>query len=93
MLDHADWADDTLYTLQTLKGNVSLFTRYLLDRINQDIMRAGHAPEKSSGDSLRCGSYSFVVETRVHYPTDINLLCGALRKASRPEPGGPRTPA
>jgi hypothetical protein len=49
MLGHADWADDTLYTLQTLKDNVSLFARYLLDRINQDIMRAGHAPGKKSG--------------------------------------------
>ena len=82
MLGHADWADDTTYTLQTLKDNVRLFTPELLDRINQEVVGAGHALVKKSPDeslAVRCDS--FVVETHVHYPTDINLLYDAVRKA------------
>jgi transposase, IS5 family len=82
MLGHADWADDTTYNLQTLKDNVSLFTPELLERINQAVVHAGHALVKKSPDAslaVRCDS--FVVETHVHYPTDINLLYDAVRKA------------
>lgn len=82
MIGHADWADDTTYSLQTLKDNLSLFTPELLDRINQAVVDAGHALVKTNPDeplAIRCDS--FVVETHVHYPTDINLLYDAARKA------------
>ena len=42
MLGHGDWADDTRYHLQTLKNNLRLFTPELLDRINQEVVSAGH---------------------------------------------------
>jgi hypothetical protein len=42
MLGHGDWADDTQYNLQTLKDNLRLFTPELLDRINQEVVSAGH---------------------------------------------------
>ncbi|MFB1490861.1 MAG: hypothetical protein AADX99_27720, partial [Thiocapsa sp. C4-3m] len=42
MLGHADWADDTTDSLQTLKDNLSLFTPELLDRVNQAVVDAGH---------------------------------------------------
>ncbi len=42
MLGHSDWADDTQYNLQTLKDNLRLFTPELLDRINQEVLSAGH---------------------------------------------------
>jgi hypothetical protein len=42
MLGHNDWTDKTSYELQTIKDNVRLFTPELLDRINQEIVRAGH---------------------------------------------------
>lgn len=81
MLGHGDWSDTTQYKLQTLKDNLRLFTPEILDRINQEVVGAGHLLVKKSpeeGLAVRCDS--FVVETHVHYPTDINLLWDAMRK-------------
>ena len=67
--------------LQTLKDNLRLFTPEILDRINGVIVRAGHRVLKKKpeeGVVGRCDS--FVVETDVHFPTDINLLLDAIRK-------------
>jgi hypothetical protein len=81
MLGHSDWMDETYYELQTLKDNISLFTPEILDRINQVVIHAGHQTLKKKPDenlAARCDS--FVVETDVHFPTDINLLWDAIRK-------------
>jgi hypothetical protein len=43
MLGHGAWGDDAQYNLQTLKDNLRLFTPELLDRINQEVVSAGHA--------------------------------------------------
>ena len=81
MLGHSDWADDTRWSVQTLKDNLRLFTPEVLDQINQVVVDAGHAlVKKSPEDALAVRADSFVVETDVHFPTDINLLCDALRK-------------
>jgi transposase, IS5 family len=80
MLGHAQF-DDYQYHYQTLKDNVSLFTPQLLDKINQMVVDAGHVLlKKKENEALRGRCDSFVVETKVHYPTDINLLYDALRK-------------
>ena len=42
MLGHGDWTDQTQYKLQTLKDNLRLFTPELLDRINLEVVEAGH---------------------------------------------------
>lgn len=42
MLGHGDWSDKTEYKLQTLKDNLRLFTPEILDRINQEVVKAGH---------------------------------------------------
>ncbi len=83
MLGHGGWAENTdaPYHLQTIKDNLSLFTPEILDRINQEVVQAGHVLLKKRPDeglAARCDS--FVVETQVHYPTDINLLLDAVRK-------------
>ena len=82
MLGHGDWSDKTEYKAQTLKDNLRLFTPELLDRINRAVVDAGHVLVKKrapqEGLAARCDS--FVVETHVHYPTDINLLWDAIRK-------------
>ena len=81
MLGHGDWTDKAQYKLQTLKDNLRLFTPELLDRINQEVVGAGHVlVKKSSPEGLAARCDSFVVETHVHYPTDINLLWDAIRK-------------
>ena len=45
MLGHSGWADgeDDRYGLQTIKDNLRLFTPEILERINQEVVRAGHA--------------------------------------------------
>jgi transposase, IS5 family len=81
MLGHSGWCDETEYTLDTIKNNIRLFTPEILDRINQQVIAAGHRLVKKSADeglATRCDS--FVVETDVHYPTDTNLLLDAVRR-------------
>ncbi len=81
MLRCSDWDEPKHFHLQTIKDNLRLFTPDVLERINQVVVNAGHTLVKKSlldGLEVRCDS--FVVETDVHYPTDINLLYDAVRK-------------
>jgi hypothetical protein len=81
MLGHGIFDDKWHYEMQTIKDNVSLLTPNLLDEINQVIVKAGHILlKKKENDPLRGRCDSFVVETNVHFPTDINLLFDAMRK-------------
>jgi hypothetical protein len=80
VLGIAEW-DEKIFSLQTLKDNLALFTPEILARINQAVVEAGYAllgkknsPAPAAG---RCDS--FVVETDVHFPTDVNLLYDAMR--------------
>ncbi len=80
MLGHCAVSDSS-YHFQTLKDNVGLLTPALLDEINQLVVQLGHGlVKKKAGQALRGRCDSFVVETHVHYPTDINLLLDAMRK-------------
>ncbi len=80
MLGHGIKDKDHEYKLQTLKDNVHLLTPELLDKINQIVVLEGHNLVKKKEEELKCRCDSFVVETNVHYPTDINLLFDAIRK-------------
>lgn len=83
MLGHGLF-DNRYYALQTLKDNIHLFTPDILDEINQLVVHAGHQVLGLSEHDVFHGSCdSFVVETDVHYPTDINLLWDAARKVIR----------
>jgi IS5 family transposase len=80
MLGHGTF-DDYCYALQTLKDNVSLVTPEVLDKISQVVVKAGHTlVGKKEGENLKGKCDSVVVETDVHYPTDINLLFDAIAK-------------
>ena len=82
MLGHADRFDEYSYNLQTIKDNVKLLTPELLNEVNLAIVECGHALlKKKETEVLRGRCDSFVFETNVHYPTDINLLFDAVRKA------------
>jgi len=81
MLGHGILEKDYQYALQTLKDNVSLITTDVLDKINQVVVKAGHkVVGKKKEEDLKGRCDSFVVETDVRYPTDINLLFAAIRK-------------
>lgn len=88
MLGHSV-CNDNLYTPQTLKDNISQLTPALLDKVNQLIIKSGHAlidaktGKKKAVPTMpplhgRCDS--FVVKTNAHFPTDISLLYDAVRK-------------
>lgn len=69
------------YAVQTLRDNVSLFTEELLGEINAIVVGAGHnLVKKKDSEAIKARMDSFVVESNVHYPTDINLLYDAMRK-------------
>jgi transposase, IS5 family len=80
MLGHGFVDDDKQYQIQTLKDNLRLFTPEILDRINQEVVRAGHRLLKKNSVDLSGRCDSFVVKTDVHFPTDISLLFDAIRK-------------
>ena len=80
MMGHSEY-DKKYYHLQTIIDNVCLFKPELLEKISQVVVEAGHDLLKVNGDEAlhgRCDS--FVVETDVHFPTDINVLWDAMRK-------------
>ncbi|MDM8538965.1 ISNCY family transposase [Desulfobacterales bacterium HSG17] len=79
-LGHTIYDFDQRYALQTIKDNVSLLTPQHLDRINQVVVTTGHKLIGHADQPLKGRCDSFVVETDVHYPTDINLLWDAIRK-------------
>ena len=82
MLGHSSFLDDHEYKLQTLRDNVVLLNPTILNKINEIVVQSGHAVVKKKEDEkLRGRCDSFVLETDVHYPTDINLLFDAMRKA------------
>jgi len=81
MLGHSLYDEGKEYAYQTLVDNVGLLTPELLDKLNQLIVEGGHALIKKGDAALRGRCDSFVVETNVHFPTDISLLWDAMRKA------------
>ena len=81
MLGHGIDEEEKRYPLQTLKDNVALLTPEVLDRINHVVVQSGHnLVRKKKDEVLRGRCDSVVVETNVHFPTDINLLYDATRK-------------
>ncbi len=82
MIGHGGFDDEYEYSLQTLKDNVQLLTPEILDEINLAVVSAGHRlVKKKDGDTLSGRCDSFVVETNVHFPSDVGLLFDALRKS------------
>lgn len=83
MLGHGMLDFSTQYARQTLNDNLRWFTPDILDRINKIVVNTGHecllgiSPDEAP---LHARCDSFVVETDVHFPTDINLLWDAARK-------------
>ena len=79
-LGHGDFDDKTRYEYQTVVDNVSLLTPELLSAVGRLVVESGHkVAKKKPGEPLRGRCDSFVVETDVHYPTDVSLLWDATR--------------
>jgi len=97
MLGHGVFDFDKRYPRQTLCDNVRWFRPEILDRINRIVVDEGHEQIGiRTDDKLHSRCDTFVVETDVHFPTDINLFWDAIRKVlelgrqiaeGRPVPG------
>jgi len=80
MLGHDENDFQKKYPVQTIADNVTLLTPEIMDRINQAVCNYGHKLVGKKAEELRGNCDSFVVETDVHFPTDINLLFDAMVK-------------
>jgi IS5 family transposase len=81
MLGHGLLDMDARYPRQTLCDNIRWFTPEVLAKINKIVVEEGlRVLEVSADTPLTARCDSFVVETDVHFPTDINLLWDAIRK-------------
>ena len=71
------------YPLQTLKDNIALLDEATLKQISEVVVKAGHQLKKNEGEQsieLRLKTDTYVVESKIHFPTDINLLWDSARK-------------
>ncbi len=77
-------AEEKMFGHQTLRDNVALLDDELLQQINARIAAAGREVfAKKAGAPLAALEVkvdSYVLETDVHFPTDLNLLWDAGRK-------------
>lgn len=71
---------------KTLSENVCHVDQELLHEINALVVQAGRAvfkkKEKGPAEPIRAKADSYVLETNVHFPTDLNLLWDAQRKCA-----------
>jgi len=72
---------DKRYPLQTIKDNVSLIDEDLINEINEIVVKTGHSLKKKEEEELEIKIDSYVFESNVHFPTDINLLWDSARKS------------
>lgn len=68
------------YSLTSLKENISKIDDELLEEINDIVVESGHQIKKKDGEKLRVKIDSYVLESTVHFPTDITLLLDSGRK-------------
>jgi hypothetical protein len=67
------------YSLQSIKDNIGLLDEQTINQINTVVIKAGHSIKKKE-EALRVKVDTYVLETNVHFPTDINLLWDSCRK-------------
>jgi len=70
------------FNYQTILDNVSLLDEALLEQVNEIVVQAGRQllKKKEKEEPLRLKSDSYVLETNIHFPTDLNLLYDSVRK-------------
>lgn len=74
--------DDKIeFPYQSILDNVQLIDEELLQQVNLLVVEAGHSLlKKKEHEELKLKTDSYVLETNVHFPTDLNLLYDSLRK-------------
>jgi len=64
----------------TIKDNVNLLNAETIEKINEIVVKAGHKMLKKKDEKLEVKADTYVLETNVHFPTDISLLWDSSRK-------------
>lgn len=74
--------EEAEFAYQTIVDNVSLIDDQLMFQINKLVIEHGHnlLKKKDEPISLELKTDSYVLETNIHFPTDLNLLYDSLRK-------------
>ena len=73
--------DKVEFGYQTILDNVYLLDETVLAEVNQLVVEAGHLLlKKKEAEALKLKTDSYVLETNVHFPTDLNLLWDSSRK-------------
>jgi len=75
-------ADEKPFHYKTLSDNVCHLDEELLAQINAIVAQAGRAVFKKKDEPIRAKTDSYVLETNVHFPTDVNLLWDAPPSAN-----------
>ncbi len=68
---------------KTISENVCYIDEKLLDQINEIIVNAGHPLFKKKEEKIEAKVDSYVLESNIRFPTDLNLLWDACRSAIR----------
>jgi len=81
----SDYSEGKKFHLQTIKDNVQLLDEETIGKISDVIVSGAHGliKKKEGADSLslQIKADSFVVESNIHFPTDLNLLWDSIRKS------------
>ena len=75
-----EFGEGKRFSIQSIKDNVSLLDEETINKINEVVVRGGHKLVKKKGERLCIKADTYVLETNVHFPTDLNLLWDGGRK-------------
>ena len=82
MIGLNEWLDnDTKFSRTALHDNLSCLDAKGLSQISKDIVQFSHWKLGLSETPLTGRCDSFVIESTVHFPTDLNLLYDCVRKS------------
>lgn len=78
---HSDFQKNYFeFEYQTILDNVSLLDGETINKINAVVVEYGmQLLKKKEDEALELKTDSFVLETNIHFPTDLNLLWDSLR--------------
>src|SRR3990172_1752987 len=70
-----------VFSMQSIKDNVSLLDAETINKINDLVVKEGHRLVKKKDEGINIKVDTYALETNVHFPTDMNLLWDAGRKS------------
>ena len=72
--------DGKEFAYSTIHDNVNLLDEGTIEKINTIVVKAGHKLVKKNEERLAIKADTYVLETNVHFPSDISLLWDSARK-------------